>query len=316
MDKIFTHRPVLLDECIEALNIKPDGIYLDGTLGRAGHSREIAKRLTTGRLICVDRDDAALEAAKTRLADWMDRVTLVHSNFDQVGEIVRELGLTGIDGMLFDLGVSSPQLDDGSRGFSYMADAPLDMRMDRSEGMTAADVVNTWSQDELKRILYQYGEERYAPQIAAAIVRHRENKPLETTLELVDVIKGAMPARALKEKQHPAKRSFQAIRIAVNDELASVERMIRSAVPALNKGGRLAVITFHSLEDRIVKVGMAEFAKGCTCPPDFPVCVCGKTPDVKLITRKPIIPTDKEVEENPRARSAKLRVAEKLKDPT
>ena len=316
MEKVFTHRPVLLDECIDALNIKPDGIYLDGTLGRAGHSREIAKRLTTGRLICVDRDDAALEAAKTRLADWMDRVTLVHSNFDQVGDIVRELGLAGIDGMLFDLGVSSPQLDDGSRGFSYMADAPLDMRMDRSEGLTAADVVNGWSQEELKRILYQYGEERYAPQIAAAIVRHRENRPIETTLELVDVIKSAMPARALKEKQHPAKRSFQAIRIAVNDELASVERMIRGAVPALNKGGRLAVITFHSLEDRIVKVGMAEFAKGCTCPPDFPVCVCGKTPDVKLITRKPIIPTDKEVEENPRARSAKLRVAEKLKDPT
>ena len=316
MEKVFTHRPVLLDECIEALNIKPDGVYLDGTLGRAGHSREIAKRLTTGRLICVDRDDAALEAAKTRLADWMDRVTLVHSNFDQVGDIVRELGLKGIDGMLFDLGVSSPQLDDGSRGFSYMADAPLDMRMDRSEGMTAADVVNSWSQEELKRILYQYGEERYAPQIASGIVRYRENKPIETTLELVDVIKSSMPARALKEKQHPAKRSFQAIRIAVNDELASVERMIRGAVPALNKGGRLAVITFHSLEDRIVKVGMAEFAKGCTCPPDFPVCVCGKTPDVKLITRKPIIPTDKEVEENPRARSAKLRVAEKLKDPT
>ena len=316
MEKVFTHRPVLLDECIEALNIKPDGVYLDGTLGRAGHSREIAKRLTTGRLICVDRDDAALEAAKTRLADWMDRATLVHSNFDQVGDIVRELGLKGIDGMLFDLGVSSPQLDDGSRGFSYMADAPLDMRMDRSEGMTAADVVNSWSQEELKRILYQYGEERYAPQIASGIVRYRENKPIETTLELVDVIKSSMPARALKEKQHPAKRSFQAIRIAVNDELASVERMIRGAVPALNKGGRLAVITFHSLEDRIVKVGMAEFAKGCTCPPDFPVCVCGKTPDVKLITRKPIIPTDKEVEENPRARSAKLRVAEKLKDPT
>ena len=316
MEHVFTHRPVLLDECINALNIKPDGIYLDGTLGRAGHSREIAKRLTTGRLICVDRDDAALEAAKDRLADWMDRVTLVHSNFDQVNEIVRELGLPGVDGMLFDLGVSSPQLDDGSRGFSYMADAPLDMRMDRSEGLTAADVVNGWSQEELKRILYQYGEERYAPQIASAIVRRRADKPLETTLELVDVIKSAMPARALKEHQHPAKRSFQAIRIAVNDELASVERMIKGAVPALNKGGRLAVITFHSLEDRIVKTGLAEFAKGCICPPDFPVCVCGRTPDVKLVNRKPILPSDKEVEENPRSRSAKLRVAEKLKDPT
>ena len=311
----FLHRPVLLDECIEGLNIRPDGIYLDGTLGRAGHSREIAKRLTTGRLICVDRDDAALEAAQTRLADWMDRVTLVHSNFDKVSDILDDLGLRGIDGMLFDLGVSSPQLDDGSRGFSYMADAPLDMRMDRSEGLTAADVVNGWDQNELRRILLQYGEERYAPLIAAAIVRRRAEKPIETTLELVEVIKSAMPGKALREKQHPAKRSFQAIRIAVNDELASVERMIRGAVPRLNKGGRLAVITFHSLEDRIVKTGMADFAKGCTCPPSFPVCVCGKTPDVKLVSRKPILPTDKEVEENPRARSAKLRVAEKLKDP-
>ena len=316
MSETFTHRPVLLDECIENLKIRPDGVYLDGTLGRAGHSREIAKRLTTGRLICIDRDDAALEAAKERLADWMDRVTLVHSNFDQVGDIVADLGLPGVDGMLFDLGVSSPQLDDGARGFSYMADAPLDMRMDRSEGLTAADVVNTWPQEELKRILFQYGEERYAPQIASAIVRSRENRPVRTTLELVDVIKSAMPGKALKEKQHPAKRSFQAIRIAVNDELASVERMLKGAVPKLNRGGRLAVITFHSLEDRIVKSGLAEFAKGCTCPPDFPVCVCGKTPDVKLINKKPILPTEREVEENPRARSAKLRVAEKLKDPT
>ena len=316
MSETFTHRPVLLDECIENLKILPDGVYLDGTLGRAGHSREIAKRLTTGRLICVDRDDAALEAAKERLADWMDRVTLVHSNFDQVGDIVADLGLPGVDGMLFDLGVSSPQLDDGARGFSYMADAPLDMRMDRSEGLTAADVVNTWPQEELKRILFQYGEERYAPLIAAAIVRRRQERPIGTTLELVDVIKSAMPGKALKEKQHPAKRSFQAIRIAVNDELASVERMLKGAVPKLNRGGRLAVITFHSLEDRIVKSGLAEFAKGCTCPPDFPVCVCGKTPDVKLINKKPILPTEREVEENPRARSAKLRVAEKLKDPT
>lgn len=314
MSEQFTHRPVLLDECIKALNIRSDGVYLDGTLGRAGHSREIVKRLNTGRLICVDRDDAALEAAKDRLADWMDKVTLVHSNFDQVDSILTELGLPGIDGMLFDLGVSSPQLDDGSRGFSYMADAPLDMRMDRSEELTAADVVNTWTQEELRRILFQYGEERCAPQIAGAIVRRREEKPIETTLELVEVIKSAMPAKALREKQHPAKRSFQAIRIAVNDELASVDRMLRSAVPRLNKGGRLAVITFHSLEDRIVKTGMAEFAKGCTCPPDFPVCVCGKTPDVKLVSRKPILPTEREVEENPRARSAKLRVCEKLKE--
>ena len=311
----FTHRPVLLDECIEALNIRPEGIYLDGTLGRAGHSREIAKRLTGGRLICVDRDDAALEAAQERLAPWMDKVTLVHSNFDRVDEILDQLGIPGADGMLFDLGVSSPQLDDGARGFSYMADAPLDMRMDRDEGLTAADVVNTWSQEELKRILFQYGEERYAPQIAAAIVRRREERPIATTLELVEIIKGAMPARALKEKQHPAKRSFQAIRIAVNDELGSVERMIDRAVPRLNKGGRLAVITFHSLEDRIVKTGLADFARGCTCPPDFPVCVCGKTPDVKLVNKKPILPSQQELEENPRSRSAKLRVAEKLKEP-
>ncbi len=312
MSEKFTHRSVLLDECIEALAIKPDGIYLDGTLGRAGHSREIAKRLTTGRLICVDRDDAALEAAQERLADWMDRVTLVHSNFCEIHSILDDLGLDGIDGMLFDLGVSSPQLDDGSRGFSYMADAPLDMRMDRSEGLTAADVVNTWDRDELRRILSQYGEERYAPQIANAIERRRQEKPIETTLELVDIIKSAMPAKALKEKQHPAKRSFQGIRIAVNDELSSVDKMIQAAVPRLNKGGRLAVITFHSLEDRIVKNAMQEAAKGCTCPPSFPVCVCGKKPLVKAVNRKPITSTPEELEINPRARSAKLRVCEKI----
>ena len=308
----FTHRPVLLDECIEALNIRPGGVYLDGTLGRAGHSREIAKRLTTGRLICVDRDQAALDAARERLAPWMDRVSLVHSNFDRVDEILDELSLPAADGMLFDLGVSSPQLDDGSRGFSYMADAPLDMRMDQGEGLTAAGVVNGWPQEELKRIIAQYGEERYAPQIAGAIVRRRADRPIETTLELVEVIKSAMPAKALREKQHPAKRTFQAIRIAVNDELASVERMLQRAVPRLNRGGRLAVITFHSLEDRIVKTGLAGFARGCTCPPDFPVCVCGKTPSVRLVNKKPILPGARELEENPRARSAKLRVAEKL----
>ncbi|MCI9671507.1 MAG: 16S rRNA (cytosine(1402)-N(4))-methyltransferase RsmH [Lawsonibacter sp.] len=308
----YIHRPVLLDQCIEALNIRPDGVYLDGTLGRAGHSREIAKRLTTGRLLCVDRDQAALDAARERLAPWQDRVTLVHSNFDQVDGILDRLSLPGVDGMLFDLGVSSPQLDDGSRGFSYMADAPLDMRMDREEGVTAADVVNTWSQEELRRIIAQYGEERYAPQIAGAIVRRRADKPIATTLELVEIIKSAMPGKALREKQHPAKRTFQAIRIAVNDELASVERLLRRAVPRLNRGGRLAVITFHSLEDRIVKTGLAEFARGCTCPPDFPVCVCGRTPDIKLVNKKPILPTEQEIEENSRARSAKLRVAEKL----
>ncbi len=308
----FTHRPVLLDECIEALNIRPEGTYLDGTLGRAGHSREIARRLTAGRLICVDRDRAALNAARERLAPWMDRVTLIHSNFDRVDEILDELSLSCVDGMLFDLGVSSPQLDDGTRGFSYMADAPLDMRMDREEGVTAAGIVNGWPQDELRRIISRYGEERYAPQIAGAIARRREDKPISTTLELVEIIKSAMPAKALREKQHPAKRTFQAIRIAVNDELACVERMLQRAVPRLNKGGRLAVITFHSLEDRIVKTGLAEFARGCTCPPDFPVCVCGKTPDIRLVNKKPILPGGREIEENPRARSAKLRAAEKL----
>ena len=315
MEELLSHKPVLLEECIQALNIRPDGVYLDGTLGRAGHSREIARRLAGGRLICVDRDQAALDAAQERLREWMDKVTLVHSNFDRLDEILDKLSLPGVDGMLFDLGVSSPQLDDGARGFSYRTDAPLDMRMDQSEGLTAAQVVNTWPQEELRRILTQYGEERYAPSIAAAIVRRRQERPIETTLELVDVIKSGMPARALKEKQHPAKRSFQAIRIAVNDELSSVDRMIQAAVPRLNQGGRLAVITFHSLEDRIVKTGLAAFAKGCICPPDFPVCVCGRTPDIQLISRKPILPTAEEIEENPRARSAKLRAAEKLKPP-
>lgn len=308
----FTHRPVLLEECIEGLAIRPDGIYLDGTLGRAGHSREIAKRLTTGRLICVDRDQAALDAAQERLAPWMERVSLVHSNFCEIDAILDELGLSTVDGMLFDLGVSSPQLDDASRGFSYMADAPLDMRMDRTDALTARTVVNEWPREELRRIFSQYGEERYAGLIAAAIERRRAERPIETTLELVEVIRSAMPGKALKEKQHPAKRCFQAIRIAVNDELSSVDRMLRAAVPRLNPGGRLAVISFHSLEDRIVKNALAEFARGCICPPDFPVCVCGKTPAVRLVNRKPIVSGPQELEENPRARSAKLRVAEKL----
>lgn len=308
----FTHRPVLLEECIEALCLRPDGIYLDGTLGRAGHSREIAAQLTSGRLICVDRDQAALDAAQVRLAPWMEHISLVHSNFCAIDEILDGLGLDGVDGMLFDLGVSSPQLDDAQRGFSYMADAPLDMRMDRSDVLTARAVVNEWPREELRRIFWQYGEERYAPLIAAAIERRRQEKSIETTLELVEVIRSAMPNKALKEKQHPAKRCFQAIRIAVNDELSSVDRMLRAAVPRLNPGGRLAVISFHSLEDRIVKNGLAEFARGCTCPPDFPVCVCGKKPVIRLVSRKPIISGEAELAENPRARSAKLRVAEKL----
>ena len=308
----FSHNPVLLGECIEGLAIRPDGIYIDGTLGRAGHSREIARRLTTGRLVCIDRDEAALAAGEGRLAPWRDRVTLVHGNFGDLGALLDGLGLSQADGMLFDLGVSSPQLDDAGRGFSYMADAPLDMRMDRSEGLTARTVVNEWPQEELKRILFQYGEERCAGAIAAAIVRARGQAPIETTLQLVDIIKSAMPAQALREKQHPAKRSFQAIRIAVNDELTAVERMLQAAVPRLSPGGRLCVISFHSLEDRIVKNALAAFAKGCTCPPDFPVCVCGKKPQIRLVSRKPIVAGPAELEENPRARSAKLRVAEKL----
>ena len=308
----FSHKSVLLEECLEGLHIRPDGIYLDGTLGGAGHSSEIVKRLTTGRLIGVDRDQVALDAAAKRLAPWADRVTLVHENFQEITSVLDRLGLDRIDGMLFDLGVSSPQLDDAERGFSYMADAPLDMRMNREDSLTAWDIVNTWDRAELKRILYEYGEERYAPQIASAIERRRSERPIETTLELAEVIRSAMPPQALREKQHPAKRSFQAIRIAVNDELGAVSRMMEAAIPRLKPGGRLAVITFHSLEDRIVKSAMQQAAKGCTCPPEFPVCVCGKKPQIKIITRKPITSGPQELEENPRARSAKLRVAEKL----
>ena len=308
----FHHKSVLLDECIQGLNIKPDGIYLDGTLGGAGHSSQIVRRLTTGRLIGVDRDQVALEAAAQRLAPWKERVTLVHSNFKDIDGILDRLGIEKVDGMLFDLGVSSPQLDDGQRGFSYMADAPLDMRMNREDRLTAYDVVNQWPREELRRILYEYGEERYAPQIAGAIDRKRQNAPIETTLQLVDVIRGALPAQALREKQHPAKRSFQAIRIAVNDELGAVREAMEKAIDCLNPGGRLAVITFHSLEDRIVKAAFNQAAQGCTCPKDFPVCVCGKKPKVRLTPRKPILPSDEEIEENPRARSAKLRVCEKI----
>ena len=308
----FHHVSVLLDECIEGLAIKPEGIYVDGTLGGAGHSSQIAARLTTGRLIGIDRDEVALAAAGKRLAPYSDRVTLVHSNFCELASVLDQLNISGVDGILLDLGVSSPQLDDGSRGFSYMVDAPLDMRMDASDALNAHTVVNTWPYEELKRILYEYGEERFAPQIASAICKRRETAPIATTLELVDVIRSAMPASALREKQHPAKRSFQAIRIAVNDELNSVARVMEDAIPKLNPGGRLAVITFHSLEDRIVKNAMAAAAKGCTCPPSFPVCVCGKKPKVKVITRKPIVSGEEELERNPRARSAKLRICEKL----
>lgn len=307
----YTHKPVLLDECIEMLNIRPGGVYVDGTLGRAGHSREIARRLNGGRLICIDQDTAAIQAAEERLAPWRDRVTLVHGNFSDLADILRDAGVSGVDGALFDLGVSSPQLDDASRGFSYMQDAPLDMRMDDTATLTAWEVVNAWSQEELRRILYEYGEERYAPAVARAIVRARETSPVETTLELVEIVRSAMPPAALREKQHPAKRTFQAVRIAVNGELDVLPPMLEAAVDSLNPGGRLAVITFHSLEDRIVKQTLREQARGCTCPREFPVCVCGKKPKIRLVTRKPIVPGAAELSENPRARSAKLRAAEK-----
>lgn len=308
----FHHVSVLLEACLEGLAIRPDGIYVDGTLGGAGHSSRIAARLTTGRLIGIDRDPTALRAAGERLAPFGDRVTLVHGNFCQISEILRDLKIDGVDGILLDLGVSSPQLDDGSRGFSYMSDAPLDMRMDTGDSLTAYTVVNTWPEEELRRILFEYGEERYAARIAGAICRRRAEQPVRTTLELVDVIRSALPAAALREKQHPAKRSFQAIRIAVNDELGAVRQVMEDAIPALNPGGRLAVITFHSLEDRIVKNAMAAAARGCTCPPEFPVCVCGNKPKVKLITRKPVTASAEELAANPRSRSAKLRVCQKL----
>ena len=307
----FHHVSVLLEECVTGLNIRPEGIYVDGTLGGAGHSCRIAEGLTTGRLIGIDRDPVALKAAGERLAPYGDRVTLVHSNFCRMASVLEGLGISGVDGILLDLGVSSPQLDDGQRGFSYMADAPLDMRMDGGDALTADTVVNTWSYEELKKILYEYGEERYAPAIASAIVRRRETAPIRTTLELVEVIRSAMPPAALREKQHPAKRSFQAIRIAVNDELNSVAKAMEAAIPLLNSGGRLAVITFHSLEDRIVKNAMAAAAKGCICPPEFPVCVCGRKPQVDILTRKPIVSAPQELERNPRARSAKLRICQK-----
>lgn len=308
----YTHKPVLLRECLDGLNIRPDGIYVDGTLGRAGHAREIVGQLTTGRLIAVDRDQAALDAAPARLEGCMDRVTLVRGNFSGLPDILASLGVRGVDGMLFDLGVSSPQLDDGSRGFSYLQDAPLDMRMDQSATLTAREVVNGWTQEELRRILWQYGEERYSGPIAAAIVRAREQAPIETTGQLAELIREAMPAKARREKQHPAKRSFQAIRIAVNDELGEVERLLEAALDLLNPGGRLAIISFHSLEDRLVKTAFGSWAKGCICPPDFPVCVCGRTPRAKLIGKRPITAGEDELADNPRARSAKLRVAEKL----
>lgn len=308
----YNHYSVMLKECIENLNIRPDGIYVDATLGMGGHSYEIASRLKSGRLIAIDRDVTALERSAKRLEPFMDRISLVHGNFRDMDAILDDLEIDKVDGMLFDLGVSSPQLDETDRGFSYMADAPLDMRMDRSDTVTAYDIVNTWTEDRIKRILYDFGEERYAPRIAGAIGRYRQDKPIETTLELADIIKHAMPAAALREKQHPAKRSFQAIRIAVNDELEAVSQVLGSAADRLNPGGRLVVISFHSLEDRIVKNSIAARENGCTCPRDFPVCTCGFVQTLKSVYRKPLLPSESELDENPRSRSAKVRVAERI----
>ena len=306
------HKSVLLDECMRYLNLRPDGVYVDGTLGLGGHSEAILRRLEGGRLIGIDRDENAIAYASKRLAPFGDRATLVKGNFADIGDILDRLGIKQVDGMMFDLGVSSPQLDDAQRGFSYSKDAPLDMRMDESAPLTAFDVVNTWPEAELKNILWRYGEERYSGRIAAAIVSHRSRQTIETTAQLAEIIRGAMPAAALREKQHPAKRSFQAIRIAVNDELGSLEQMLQQAENRLAPGGRLLVISFHSLEDRMVKEAIRAREDGCTCPPEFPVCVCGFVQTLRSVTRKPVMPTEEEIRENPRARSARLRIAERI----
>lgn len=308
----FSHYSVLLSECMDGLNIKPDGIYVDGTAGGAGHSSEIAKRLDNGRLIAIDQDETAVAVATQRLDALKKNTAVVRSNFCEIAKVCKELDIDGIDGVLLDLGVSSYQLDTAERGFSYSADAPLDMRMDNRRSLNAYTVVNTYSEQELKKILFEYGEERFAPQIAAAIVRAREKKAIESTADLSDIVKYAIPSAAREGGHHPAKRSFQAIRIEVNAELDVIEPAIRDAVSLLNKGGRIAIITFHSLEDRIVKQTFASLATGCTCPKNFPICVCGNKPKVKIITKKPILPSKEELEENPRSRSAKLRVAEKI----
>ncbi|MBR3862645.1 MAG: 16S rRNA (cytosine(1402)-N(4))-methyltransferase RsmH [Clostridia bacterium] len=312
MSQEFSHRSVLLDECIEGLAIRENGIYVDGTAGAGGHSFHIAKHLKNGKLIAIDRDAAAIAAATARLSPFSERATVYRSNFSEVASVLDALGIDKIDGMLLDLGVSSYQLDTAERGFSYQADAPLDMRMDRRSEKTAYTVVNTYSEQDLKHILFTYGEEKFSARIAKKIVEQREKAPIATTRELSDLIKSAMPLAAREGGHHPAKRSFQAIRIEVNGELDAIVPALKSAISRMNKGGRLAVITFHSLEDRIVKQTFAELAEGCKCPKSLPICVCGNQPTVKVITKKPILPSEAELAENPRSRSAKLRIAEKL----
>lgn len=306
----FHHISVLLNECIDNLNIRSDGIYVDGTMGGGGHSLGIAKRLTTGRLICIDQDPNAHEAAGKRLAEYKDRITFVRDNFGNIKSILDSLEIEKIDGMLLDIGVSSHQLDEAERGFSYQQDAPLDMRMNPDRPFSAYDVVNGYDEDELDRVIFTYGEERWARRIAQFIVKEREAKPIETTGELVDIIKKAVPKGARKDGPHPAKRTFQAIRIEVNGELEVLQRAIDDVAARLAVGGRLCIITFHSLEDRIVKEAFRKQENPCICPPQFPVCVCGKKPLGRVITRKPILPSKEELEENPRSRSAKLRVLE------
>jgi len=306
------HTPVLLDKCIEGLNIKPDGTYVDGTLGRGGHAREIAKRLGTGRLIAIDRDADAVSRASELLLEYKSQIKFVHGNFSDISMILDQNGVEMADGMIFDFGVSSPQLDDRERGFSYMQDAPLDMRMDRRDELSAGEAVNNWSEDKLRSVFYEFGEERYAGLIARAIVKKRVAMPINTTFELNSIILSAIPAAARREAQHPSKRCYQALRIAINSEIEHISRMLDVAPDRLKTGGRLCVISFHSLEDRLVKNSFATREKGCVCPKDFPICVCGVVPTLKLITKKPITPDVTEAKLNPRARSAKLRIAERV----
>ena len=304
----FSHISVLLNECIEGLSIKPNGIYVDGTVGGAGHSVEIAKRLDKGRLIAIDRDPTAVEVASERLKGY--NAAVVKANYSEIDEVLKSLSIDKADGVLLDLGVSSHQLDKAERGFSYHNDAPLDMRMS-CEGLSARDVVNTYSYEELSRILFEYGEEKFSRSIASAIVRTRETKPIETTLELAEIIKASVPQRVRREK-NPCKKTFQAIRIEVNAELEHLSIALDKTFDALKSGGRLCIISFHSLEDRLVKQRFASFCKGCICPPDFPQCVCGRKPRGRLVNRKPIVASQGELEVNNRSRSAKLRIIEKI----
>lgn len=304
----FSHISVLLNETIEGLAIKPEGIYIDGTAGGAGHSRKIAEKLTTGRLIAIDRDPDAVQVATERLKGF--NATVVQANYSEIASILRELEIDGVDGILLDLGVSSHQLDTGERGFSYNINAPLDMRMSQS-GISAKDIVNEYSQEQLSKIIFEYGEEKFARKIADNIIKARQEKPIETTFELAEIIKKSIPAKFRREK-NPCKKTFQAIRIAVNGELDHLSNCIDDAFDCLNSGGRLAIITFHSLEDRIVKQHFAELCKGCICPPDFPQCICGRTPRGKLVNRKPIEASEQEVEANNRSRTAKLRIIERI----